>query len=144
MLDPIFIRRKIKWIQEDLKFLETYRKMTFDKASKDHVTWAALEWTLAKVIGRAIDINRHIVAELADKSVEPPAKHRETFLALIKLEIFPENFANKIADSASFRNRIIHEYNNLDTMKIYETVGDAIDQYAEYSRYILEFLDKQK
>lgn len=144
MLDPIFIRRKIKWIQEDLKFLEGMKGMSFAEVAKDHTKWSALEWTLAKIIGRAIDINRHIIAELADKNIEPPAKHRETFEILGKMKVLPEAFTEKIADSASLRNRIIHEYNDLDKNKVYETVDEAIEQYAEYCKHILKFLDKQK
>ena len=144
MLNPIFLRRKIKWIQEDLKFLENYRGMSFDEVAKDTLKWRALEWTLAKIIGRAIDINRHIIAELADKNIEPPSKHRETFLILSKLDVLPKIFVEKIADSASLRNRIIHEYDDLDQKKVYETVDEAIEQYAEYGNFILTFLDKQK
>src|SRR3989338_5581304 len=98
---------------EELKFLENYRGMSFDEVAKDTLKWRALEWTLAKIIGRAIDINRHIIAELADKNIEPPSKHRETFLILSKLDVLPKIFVEKIADSASLRNRIIHEYDDL-------------------------------
>ncbi|KKU04832.1 MAG: hypothetical protein UX07_C0026G0012 [Parcubacteria group bacterium GW2011_GWA2_45_30] len=142
MLDPIFIKRKIKFIQEDLKRLEIFKGFTINEIASDWMKWNSLEWTLAKIIGRALDINRHVIAELARADIEPPAKHRETFLRLANLKVLPKDFAEKIAESAGFRNRVIHEYNNLDKNKVYETVNEALEQYANYCRYLLEYLDK--
>lgn len=144
MLDPIFIRRKIKWIQEDLKHLEEFRDFTFEEMARDWTRWNALEWALAKIIGRAIDINQHLIAELGRKDITPPKDYTESFLLLKIFNVLPEDFLNQIAKSAGFRNRIIHEYNEIDKNLVYNTVGEAIEQYAQYCNYILEFLDKQR
>ncbi len=141
MLDPLFIRRKIGLIQEDLRHLELFRDLTFSKAAEDWTSWNAIEWTLAKIIGRAIDINRHILAELGGKEMHPPKDYTETFLFLKNMSIFPEEFIAEIAKSAGFRNRIIHEYNEIDKNLVYNTIGDAIEQYAQYCAYLLTFLD---
>lgn len=143
MLDPIFIHRKIKWIQEDIKHLEQFRSFTFEEVARDWVKWNALEWALAKIIGRAIDINQHLLMELDDKNTPPPKDYTETFLLLKTLDILPEEFIAKIAKSAGFRNRIIHEYNDIDKNLVYQTVGEALEQYAQYCAYILKFLDNQ-
>lgn len=143
MLDPIFVRRKVKWIQEDLKHLEQFRAYSFDEMARDWMRWNALEWTLAKIIGRAIDINQHLLAELGGKEISPPKDYKETFLCLRHIGALPEEFIVQIAESAGFRNRIIHEYNQIDKNPVYQTVGQAIDQYATYCKYILAFLDEQ-
>lgn len=144
MLDSIFIRRKIKWIQEDLKHLEQFSEFTFEEMARDWTRWNALEWVLAKIIGRAIDINQHLIAELGGKDITPPKDYTESFLLLKNFNVLPEDFLNQIAKSAGFRNRIIHEYNDIDKNLVYNTVGEAIEQYAQYCNYILAFLDKQK
>ena len=92
MLDSIFIRRKITLIQEDLKCLAQFRDCTFEEMAKDWVRWNALEWVLAKVIGRAIDINRHILAELGGKDMKPPKDYTETFLLLKDFRVLPDAF----------------------------------------------------
>lgn len=142
MLDPIFIRRKVKLIQEDLKHLEQFQHLTFDEAAKDWVAWNALEWMLVKIIGRAIDVNQHLLAELGGKDIPPPKDYTETFLLLKNLNVLPQEFIDEIAESAGFRNRIVHEYNEIDKNLVYRTVGEAIEQYAKYCRYVLGFLDK--
>ncbi len=144
MLDSIFIRRKLRWIQEDLKKLEQFREFTFEEMSKDWMRWSVLEWTLVKIIGRAIDINQHLIAELGGKNIPPPKDYTETFILLKNINVIPEKFIEEIAKSAGFRNRIIHEYNEIDKNLVYKTVGEAIAQYAEYCKFVLEFLDKHK
>ena len=49
----------------------------------------------------------------------------------------------EIAKSAGFRNRIIHEYNEIDKNLVYQTVGEAVEQYALYCQLLIEFLDKR-
>ena len=142
MLDPIFIRRKVRLIQEDLKKLEQFSGFTFEEMANDWMRWSVLEWTLAKIIGRALDINQHLLAELGGKDIPPPKNYTETFLLLKSLEVLPEIFIKAIAKSVGFRNRVIHEYNEIDKHLIYQTVDEAIEQYAKYCKYILEFLDK--
>jgi len=141
MLDPIFIRRKIALIQEDLDHLAPLYEMTFSDAAKDWTRWNALEWALAKIIGRAIDINRHILAELGEKNMQPPKDYTESFILLKELDIFPKVFVLEIAKSAGFRNRIIHEYNEIDKNLVYNTIGEAIEQYTQYCSYVLQFLE---
>ena len=144
MLDPVFVRRKIKYIQEDLKKLEQFRSFTLHEMAGDWMRWSVLEWTLVKIIGRAIDINQHFLAELGGKDLPPPRDYKESFLLLSRINLLPEDFITDIAESAGFRNRIIHEYNDIDKNVVYQTVGQAIEEYALYCGYILEFLDRQK
>ena len=144
MLDAVFIRRKIGLIQEDLGHLEPMRNLTFSDAAKDWTRWNALEWALAKIIGRAIDINRHMLAELGAKDMQPPRDYTESFLLLKKLNVFPADFVTEIAKSAWFRNRIIHEYNEIDKNIVYNTIGEAVDQYTQYCSYLLKFMDRYK
>ncbi|MCZ7621182.1 MAG: DUF86 domain-containing protein [Candidatus Kuenenia sp.] len=95
-----------------------------------------------EIIGRAIDINEHLISELARPDMEAPKTYRDTFLLLADLNVLQRDFAEEISKSAGFRNAIVHEYNNLDKSIIYKTVGDAINQYAKYCNYILKFILK--
>ncbi len=50
----------------------------------------------------------------------------------------------KFPKSAGFRNAIVHDYDELDKIEIYKTVGDAIRQYRDYCEYILDYLEADK
>lgn len=142
MINKIFIERKIDLISRDLGQLKDFANMTFDEVAKDPVKYAAVKNFLMEIIGRGIDINNHLISELADPKKEIPKTYKETFIALGDLKILPTNFAETIAESAGFRNAIVHDYNNLDKQIIFETIGEAITQYFQYCRYILDFIDK--
>ena len=143
MLDANLIQRKIKLIQEDLSSLDDIGKYAFDEIVKDLVKFNAVERFLEKIIMRAIDINQHIVAEMG-KGDEKIRGYEDTFYILADLDVYDKKFAEKIAPSAGLRNRLVHEYNDTQKEIIYASVGEAIEQYAKYCKYILEFLEKQK
>lgn len=143
MLDKEFITRKIKLIQEDLAKLESLGNFTLDEIVSDYVKMGALERYLEKIINRAIDINQHLITELGEGN-EPVRGYEDTFYAVAKLGVYPEDFAKEIAPSAGLRNRLIHEYNNTKEEIVYASVSDAISQYAKYCDYVLKFLDLNK
>lgn len=140
MLDKDFIKMKIEYIQRDLNHLEPMAKLTIDKVAQDDIQYAALKNFLMEIIGRAIDINEHLIAEKGGEKLKSPMKYRETFLCLAKMGVLPEDFAQEIAKSAGFRNAIVHDYNNIDKYITYQSVKDAIAQYAQYCDYILKFI----
>ena len=142
MLDVNFIQRKIKLIQEDLSKLEKLEKYSFDEIADDFVKFSAVERLLEKIIMRAIDINQHIIAERG-KGNERIKGYEDTFYALSDLGVYPKEFAEEIAPSAGLRNRLVHEYNDTKQEIIYQSIKDAIKQYAEYCDYILKFLGRE-
>ena len=95
-----------------------------------------------EIIGRGIDINEHLIAELQTEG-GAPLTYKETFLKLGELKVLPKDLAEKIAKSAGFRNAIVHDYNNLDKQTVFKTVGEAIEQYGQYCQYVLDFLEKR-
>ena len=142
MLNKQFIKVKIEYIQRDLNRLEPMADLTINEVAKDYVKYAALKNFLMEIIGRAIDINEHIIAEAGDAKLEAPLKYRETFLRLANMGVLPVNFAKEIAESAGFRNAVVHDYNNLDKHIVHKSVDEAIKQYAKYCGYILKFIEK--
>ena len=142
MLDVNFILRKIKLIQEDLGKLDELSRYVFDELKEDYVKFSAVERLLEKIITRAIDINQHILAEKGSGK-EAVRRYEETFLQLADLGVYSTEFAETIAPSAGLRNRLVHEYDNIDQKIIYSSVGEALEQYTKYCSYILQFAENQ-
>ena len=128
MIDKNFIVEKINLITASLQQLEAFSKMTFSEAAGDFIKYSALKNILMEMIGRAIDINEHLIVESAVAKIEAPKSYRDTFLALGNLGVLPPDFAREISKSAGFRNAIVHEYNNLDKSEVYKTIGQAVEQ----------------
>lgn len=143
MLKRDFIQRKIKLIQEDLAKLEAVAQFSFDQVAKDPVKYGATERYLERIITRAIDINRHCIAELG-KGDESITTYQDTFLLLANFKIYPEKFAKIIAPSAGLRNVLVHEYDEVDPKLVFSSVGHALAQYTKYCDYLLKFLKRKK
>ena len=143
MLDYNFLQRKIKLIQEDLSKLEELSQYSFEDIAGDFIKLSAVERMLERIIMRAIDINQHIISEIG-KGDEPIRGYEDTFYALVRLDVYDDEFAKQIAPSAGLRNRLVHDYNHTEEKIIYESVKDAIRQYALYCNAVLTFLEKNK
>lgn len=142
MLNKDFIQRKITLIQEDLGNFSDFAQYSFDEIAQDYVKQAAVERFLERVINRAIDINQHLIAELATEKTSAPLTYTDTFLILADFGIYSREFAKEISKSAGTRNKLVHEYDTADPGKIYSSIGDCLRDYHQYCDYILKFLEK--
>lgn len=143
MINKEFITRKITLIQSEFPLLEELAKYSFNEIVSEPMKQAALERILEKIIMRAIDINQHIISELASKNTIVPKDYKETFLRLADFKIFPEEFADEISKSVGARNALAHEYDEVDYSKIYSSMKDCLRDYHQYCQYILDFLEKK-
>lgn len=141
MLNFNFIERKVKLIQEDLSNLEPLAQVSFDEVAHDPVKSGAMERYLERIVTRAIDINRHCIAEIGQGN-EAVRTSEDTFLRMADLKILPHEFAKDIAPSAGLRNVLVHEYDGIDRERLYDSAGQALAQYARYCDFILKFLDR--
>ncbi len=143
MINNEFIVRKTTLIQSEFPLLEELAKNSFSEIVADPMKQAALERTLEKIIMRAIDINQHIIAELASKNTIVPKDYKETFSGLADLKIYPKEFADEISKSVGARNILAHEYDEADYTKVYSSVKDCLRDYHQYCQYILDFLERK-
>ena len=140
MVDKDLIKTKIALIHRDLERLMALRDLSIDEIVADFYKWSTLKLLLVEIIGRAIDINAHIISEAGDPNVSVPASSRETFVRLGEMGVLPMAFAAEIAKSVGFRNRVVHEYNDLIADKVYHSVSDALAQYTRYCGFILTYV----
>ncbi len=143
MIDEGIIREKVSLIARDLERLKVFSNSSFLQEGESYIKYAALKNILMEIIGRAVDINYHIVSEHITPEKEAPRNYKDVFLNLYDIGVLPEEFAKEIAQTAGLRNAIVHEYTGAEEKELYEIVGSIIDQYAKYCKYVLQFLEKK-
>lgn len=131
------ILRKLDLITAELAKLRELAKLSRDEYLGDYTKFYTGQRIIEKIVGAAIDIN---IAVIVLKGEKIPDTYYDSFLVAGRLGVFPSAFAEKIADSARLRNKIIHEYEDIDEQKIYDSLREAIIQYTKYVKYIQEFL----
>lgn len=138
-IDRKLINRKIALINRDLKNLEKIGKVPLVKYLRDDAYEALAERYLERIIGRMIDINYHILTE---GTTETPLDFFDSFIKLGARKYLPKEFAEKIANSAGLRNRLAHEYDEIDPKKIHGAIKICLADVPKYLKNIMKILDK--
>lgn len=131
------IFKKLGEIVKQLGHLKILVKMKEKQLIGDVRNFYFAERVMERLIGAALDINMHIVADLTG---EVPENYFDSFTALAKLKILPSSFAKRIALSTSLRNILVHEYQTLDTRRFCAALKRGLVDYSRYVKHIEGFL----
>jgi uncharacterized protein YutE (UPF0331/DUF86 family) len=132
-IDRDLVTRKLLLITEDLDELRRIAAADVDAYIQSRVDQAVAERFLERMIGRMIDINYHVITEAGHP---PPADYHASFTRLGELGILDPEFARAIARCAGLRNRLVHEYNDIDPRKVFESLVAALRDIPLYLRAI--------
>lgn len=132
------VKRKLAVIVRNLEALTGISRLTKQEYEKDLYRRKAAERLLQELIEAAIDINTHLIVELGGTV---PDTYYESFLELDSLHVLGGELARSLAPSAGLRNRLVHEYDDLDDSIIYDSVDHTISLYTEYVRVIKNYVD---
>jgi uncharacterized protein YutE (UPF0331/DUF86 family) len=137
MIDPTLVIRKINLIGGDLDELLPISRKDAEGFAASRVDEILAERYLERMIGRMIDVNYHLITESGHP---PPADYYQSFTQLGKLGVLPPAFAQQIAACAGLRNRIVHEYDELDPRKLYEGLQAAVRDIPQYLAHIHQYI----
>ena len=110
-ISPKMITRKIKFIAKDLQELKKISSKPLNKYLDDYSLQASSERYLERIIGRMIDINYHILTE---EKGEAPIDFFNSFIDMGKNKYIPIKLSQSLANAAGLRNRLAHEYDEID------------------------------
>ena len=138
MVDRDLITRKIALILDDLRAVAPIAQKPVDQYVASATDEIVAERYLERIIGRMIDINYHLITEAGHA---PPRDYYDSFTQLAKLRILPPAFASQMAACAGLRNRLVHEYDEIDPRRVYEGLQAAVRDVPEYLRRVHEHLE---
>ena len=111
MIDRELITRKMSLILEDVAAMTRLSRLSRAQYLEDSINEALAERYLERAIGRMIDINFHLITESGHA---PPKDYHESFIRLGTLGVMTSDLAKETAMAAGLRNRIVHEYDDID------------------------------
>jgi len=138
MIDPILVTRKLALILEDLADVSPLSGKATEEFLASRTDEILAERLLERMIGRMIDINFHLITESGHR---PPSDYYHSFIELGRLGILSPGIAERMAACTGLRNRIVHEYDDVDPRKIHEALRTALRDIPEYLGAIRQFLD---
>lgn len=139
MIDRDLVTRKMLLITRDLRALTPYAQKPVETYLASEIDEVVVERRLERIIGRMIDINYHLITQAGDP---PPSDYYESFTQLARINAVPAAFASRIASCAGLRNRIVHEYDDVDPARVYEALLAAVNDVPEYLGYVHRYLER--
>lgn len=138
MTDKELVVRKIALISADLDELKGLSGKTVSDFTSEKMERFAAERLLERMIGRMIDINFHI---LTDAGQAPPPDYFQSFIRLGQVGALPADFARQIAPCAGLRNRLVHEYDEIDPAKLFDGLQAAVRDVPVYLEYLAKVIE---
>ena len=141
MIDEDIVHERITRIQAYIEELRPFLSMNYPEYMNDSRNYRTVERVIQLIVDTAVEINDHI---LSGSGELPPGDYKQSFTDLLKLGLGPQEFIEHISKSAGMRNILVHEYTNVDAQRVYESIDLAANEYAQYCKAILEFLEKNR
>ena len=88
-----------------------------------------------------LDLNNHLIKE---KGLDLADNLKSTFKILADNGILDKEFAQKFSDVVGLRNKIVHDYEKIDTKQFVRDFRKHNNDFDEYFRQILSYLDKNE
>ena len=137
MIDRELVTRKIVHIGDDLEELRKLGSPGLEAYLADRYKEILAERFLERMISRMIDVNYHVIT---GSGHPPPRDYYDSFTELGKMGILEPEFASRIARSAGLRNRIVHEYDEIEPEKVFEAIRSALADLPVYLKAVLSFI----
>ncbi|MBD2773683.1 type VII toxin-antitoxin system HepT family RNase toxin [Iningainema tapete] len=136
-IDSVVIATRLELITRYLESLKRFEAITIDDYLNDFDKQLIVERLLQLMIQAAIDINEHILSSLLQGN---SATNFEAFIELGRCGIITPELARQLAQSAGLRNRLVHEYDDLDPNQVFKAINFALRQYPFYVQQINTYL----
>ncbi|MEO1622281.1 MAG: DUF86 domain-containing protein [Cyanobacteria bacterium J06632_3] len=118
---------------------EIKNSVTLAEYLEDRRQQLIVERLLHLVVEAATDTNTHV---LAATQQSPPDDYYSSFPEAAKVGLISPDLATRLAPSTGLRNRLVHDYDDLDNVIIYHSIAFALGGYAEYVLQVQDYLKR--
>jgi uncharacterized protein YutE (UPF0331/DUF86 family) len=132
------VNKRIKLLIKNLDRLEQFTSVSIDNYLVNYDLQLIAERLFQLIVEIACDINGYLLVNLFQIT---PATYFESFINMSKQGIITQELANELAKSAGMRNRIVHQYDEIDQQVIFTAIPLAVSQYSLYIKQVNDFLN---
>jgi uncharacterized protein YutE (UPF0331/DUF86 family) len=145
MMSPVdrdVLRRKLSRIIQCLQRIKAAEEVDLDDYTADADLQSILERQLELAVGAAVDLNVHF---LVSSGFSTPADAYTSFTDLARhTQAIPMELALRLAPAAGLRNRLVHQYEEINHELVYQGLHDALDLFPTYVSAIETYLERAK
>lgn len=135
--DPALIQERLRQIQLLLADLVEVGEVDAERLRRERPTRHVVERVLSQIVEFAGSINAHIAASLLGRS---PGSYAESFDEVARAGVLEWDLADVLRPSAGMRNVLVHDYLEVDHIKVAAAIPLALEQYGQYVRHVARWL----
>ncbi|MBD2454639.1 DUF86 domain-containing protein [Nostoc sp. FACHB-87] len=136
-IDTGIVTTRLDLIARYLDNLKRFEQTSLDDYLLDFDSQLITERLLQLMAQAAIDINDHILSKLNPGKSET---NFNSFISLGKYGVITPELARQIAPSSGLRNRLVHEYDEIDPQQVFNSISFALRLYPLYVRQVNSYL----
>jgi uncharacterized protein YutE (UPF0331/DUF86 family) len=141
MVDKELLSRKLSRLQNYIDVLKSAEDITWQKYRDDLRTKAFVERYLHLAIEEVLDIANHFVSFYQWRE---PAGYRDLLLILTEHGILPREHLPVFQNMASFRNMLVHRYENMDDELVFGIFKNRLADFDLFMALIMDWTGRQK
>jgi uncharacterized protein YutE (UPF0331/DUF86 family) len=139
VIDAALVGRKALLITRDLADLAPLAQKPLTEYLTDPRDELVAERLLERLVGRMIDVNYYLLIE-TDRP--PPPDYYASSTQLAALGVYDTEFGCRIAACTGLRNRIVHEYDEVDPNKVHEALSTAMQHVPAYLQAVDAYVQR--
>jgi uncharacterized protein YutE (UPF0331/DUF86 family) len=140
-VDHEVVRRKLAVIQNGLFALEQAGAIDLEGYRRDFWRRKGTERVLQEMIEAAMDVASHLLVETGRAA---PTDGRSAFIDLGTAGVIASELAHALAPAVGLRNRLVHEYEELDDGIVLGAVGQATALLPRFVAEVDAFLGRSQ
>jgi uncharacterized protein YutE (UPF0331/DUF86 family) len=136
-LDRALVRRKLATIVQNLADLAPLAELSLIAYRADRLRRKAVERLLQELIEAAVDANVHVLRALGGPV---PGDYYTSFIEAGRRGVIQPALAERLAPSAGLRNRLVHEYDEIDDAIVLAALTQAQRDFSAFVQAMEQFL----
>lgn len=136
MVDGETVKRRLLKLEQYLRLLRELSKVSLDEYMKDQILQDSAERNLQLAAQVCIDIGNHVIA---DRGYRAPYGYGDIFSVLMEEGLLPMELAGTMRQIAGFRNILVHDYLEIDSKIVYESLR-KVDDFKKFAEHVITWL----
>lgn len=130
-LDAGLVRRKLAVIVRNLAELAQVERFSLAEYQEDRLRQKGVERLLQETVEAAVDVNLHLL-RIRGGGAAVATDYFTSFTELGRQGVIPAALAEQLAPAAGLRNRLVHQYDEIDDAVVLRAVGEARRLFTAY------------
>jgi uncharacterized protein YutE (UPF0331/DUF86 family) len=141
MVDKPLILRKLAELDQYLRQVNEYARISTEEYQSSWKTQRIIERTFQMMIETCVDIAGHIIS---DRAFRTPTSYSDAFKVLHENGVLPGALFAKMEKMAKFRNIVVHHYDTIDAEIVVGILRRDLNDFSGFQAAVVALLEEDE